>query len=82
MIEQLNEKLYNLYKVECIIDGGDIEEIQALTGYSRFTIWQYLSGKGKSISTADEIYRSALDIAEQRRARIEKEDILNDYSKS
>ena len=75
MLVTITEKLHKLYKDECIIDGGDFEEIKRVTGFSRFTIWQYFSGKGNSISTADAIYKAASNIAEQRRKRIEKTEI-------
>lgn len=76
MIDKLNDQLHAMYKVT--IDGGDLDTISELTGVSRFTVWQYFAGKGKSVSTAEDMLKCAMKIVNERNRSIERAEILNE----
>ena len=78
MLEKLNDHLTSLYKVS--IDGKDLDTIAELSNISRFTVWQYFAGKGKSVSTAEILLNHAMYIINTRNQTIERAEILNDYS--
>jgi len=76
MIDKLNEQLTSMYKTS--IDGGDLDSIAETTGVSRFTVWQYFAGKGKSVSTAELLLNCAVGIVNKRNRNIELAEILNE----
>jgi len=75
-LEQINELLVGMYKDS--IDGGDFTEICRTTGLSRFTVWQYFKGDGKSRSTGSKILDAALDITEARQKSLERAEIMSE----
>ena len=75
--DQLNEQLTSLYKD--FIDGGDLNEIARRLDISKFSVYQYFNGKGKSISTATDILTEANNILEERKKQIERAESLSDY---
>ena len=78
MIDKLNEQLRNLYKGIEVIDGGDLDKIAESTPFSRFTVWQYFTGSGKSISTAETLLKAAMDIVDSREKSIERAEIMSE----
>lgn len=62
------------------IGPTDISNAAAALDLSRFTIWTYLRVEGKNINTAEDIYNYFKSVVDARRERLEKDEILKDYT--
>lgn len=76
-IAEITEILVQLHGNE--IDGKDITEISRRLDISRFTVYQYFNGNGKSVSTGGDILKTANDIIEERKLQAERSATLSDY---
>lgn len=78
LITELNDMMFEMYE-RGDINGTDLNNVADFLNISRFTVYQYAKGNGKSISTAESIYSAFKDIVDKRKKLIEKQEILNDY---
>ena len=75
-IEQIPEILATLHGSK--IDPKDVKEISRRLDLSRFTVYQYFNGNGKSVSTGADILKTANDIIEERKLQAERANQLTE----
>lgn len=76
-IEQISKILVQIHGAK--IDPKDITEISIRLDLSRFTVYQYFNGNGKSVSTGGDILKTANDIIEERKSQANRAAILSEY---
>ena len=78
-LEAYTDKLSHWYEND-FIGPVDVTNAAESLDLSRLTVWSYLKRNGKNVNTAEEIYNYFKSVVDARRERLEKDEILKDYS--
>jgi len=76
-LELVNERIEELYS-SGDIDGIDVAEVSQIINLSKFTVFQYANGNGKSVSTAESILREFIKICNRRKRLSTQDEIISE----